>query len=63
MRLRVGGRGKTFRIVQQVRTADGTVAAEIEAVSGLMDLKERRLVADPRERFRQLAADPALFGL
>ncbi|MFB9462671.1 acyl-CoA thioesterase [Streptomyces cinereospinus] len=57
------GRGKTFRIVQQVRTADGTVAAEIEAVSGLMDLKERRLVADPRERFRQLAADPALFGL
>ncbi|WP_405621033.1 acyl-CoA thioesterase [Streptomyces sp. NBC_00076] len=57
------GEGKTFRIEQTIRKADGTVAAEITAVGGLMDLKERRLVADPREYFRELAADPGLFGL
>ncbi|MFJ5772908.1 acyl-CoA thioesterase [Streptomyces sp. NPDC093094] len=55
--------GKTFRIRQTVRKADGTVAAEIEAVGGLMDLTARRLVADPGERFKELASDPALFGL
>ncbi|WP_404189246.1 acyl-CoA thioesterase [Streptomyces tauricus] len=57
------GRGKTFRIEQTIRKTDRTVAAEITAVGGLMDLKERRLVADPREYFRALATDPRLFGL
>ncbi|GGY15357.1 acyl-CoA thioesterase [Streptomyces djakartensis] len=57
------GEGKVFRIEQIVRKADGTVAAEITAVGGLMDLKARKLVADPREYFRKLAADPGLFGL
>jgi acyl-CoA thioester hydrolase len=57
------GDGKTFRIEQTIRKADGTVAAEITAVGGLMNLAERRLVADPRERFKELAADPGLFGL
>ncbi|MES5818821.1 acyl-CoA thioesterase [Streptomyces sp. RG80] len=57
------GEGKTFRIEQTIRKADGTVAAEISAVGGLLDLTERRLVPDPRERFKELAADPALFGL
>ncbi|MXM63946.1 thioesterase [Streptomyces sp. HUCO-GS316] len=57
------GEGKTFRIEQTIRKTDGTVAAEITAVGGLLDLTERRLVADPRERFKELAADPSLFGL
>ncbi|MDH6624751.1 acyl-CoA thioester hydrolase [Streptomyces sp. LBL] len=57
------GEGKTFRIEQTIRKADGTVAAEITAVGGLMNLKERRLVADPRKRFKELASDPSLFGL
>nr|BFD81863.1 acyl-CoA thioesterase [Streptomyces sp. Xyl84] len=57
------GEGKTFRIRQSVRKADGTVAAEITAVGGLLDLKARRLVPDPQGRFKELAADPALFGL
>jgi acyl-CoA thioester hydrolase len=57
------GEGKTFRIVQVLSKADGTVAAEIEAVGGLMDLTARKLVADPRQRFRELASDPGLFGL
>ncbi|MEU4657684.1 acyl-CoA thioesterase [Streptomyces sp. NPDC023723] len=56
------GEGKTFRIRQTVRKADGTVAAEIDAVGGLMDLKARRLVPDPRARLAALASDPALFG-
>ncbi|NEB14611.1 acyl-CoA thioesterase [Streptomyces coelicoflavus] len=57
------GEGKTFRIRQVVTKADGTVAAEIDAVGGLMDLSERRLVPDPRQRFKELAAEPGLFGL
>ena len=59
----VWGEGKTFRIEQTVRRTDGTVAAEITGVGGLMDLRIRRLVADPREYFRALASDPTLFGL
>ncbi|MGW3861562.1 acyl-CoA thioesterase [Streptomyces sp. NPDC005047] len=57
------GEGKTFRIHQIIRKPDGTVAAEVEGVGGLMDLTARKLVSDPRERFKELAADPALFGL
>ncbi|MFE0369823.1 acyl-CoA thioesterase [Streptomyces tendae] len=57
------GEGKTFRIRQLVTKADGTVAAEVEAVGGLMDLRERKLVPDPRQRFKELAAEPGLFGL
>ncbi|WP_411100047.1 acyl-CoA thioesterase [Streptomyces sp. x-45] len=57
------GEGKTFRIRQLITKADGTVAAEVEAVGGLMDLSERRLVPDPRVRFKELAAEPGLFGL
>ncbi|MCF1593518.1 acyl-CoA thioesterase [Streptomyces muensis] len=55
--------GKTFRIRQTVRKTDGTVAAELTAVGGLLDLKERRMVADPQDYFKELATDPSLFGL
>ncbi|MER6079192.1 acyl-CoA thioesterase [Streptomyces sp. NPDC013157] len=57
------GGGKTFRILQKITKADGTLAAEVDAVGGLLDLKARKLVADPREVFKELASDPALFGL
>ncbi|MFD4970652.1 acyl-CoA thioesterase [Streptomyces sp. NPDC058424] len=57
------GGGKTFRILQTIRKADGTVAAEIDAVGGLLDLKARRLVPAPHDRFEQLATEPGLFGL
>jgi acyl-CoA thioester hydrolase len=57
------GGGKTFRMEQTIRKTDGTVAAEITAVGGLMDLKARKLVSDPGELFKELAADPSLFGL
>ncbi|MEU1270956.1 acyl-CoA thioesterase [Streptomyces sp. NPDC005799] len=54
--------GKTFRIEQTIRKADGTVAAEITAVGGMMDLEQRRLVPEPRKLFEELATDPSPFG-
>ena len=57
------GDGKSFRVEQTIRRTDGTVSAELISVGGLLDLKKRRLVADPREYFRALAADPSSFGL
>ncbi|MGW5605547.1 acyl-CoA thioesterase [Streptomyces sp. NPDC003753] len=57
------GAGKTFRVVQTIRKADGTVSADIASVGGLLDLRERRLVADPQGYFRALAGRPELFGL
>ncbi|MGW0905708.1 acyl-CoA thioesterase [Streptomyces sp. NPDC002853] len=59
----IWGERKTFRIEQHVRKADGTRAAEVQAVGGLLDLNERRMVADPREYFRALASDPSVLGL
>ncbi|MEU2616807.1 acyl-CoA thioesterase [Streptomyces sp. NPDC007157] len=54
--------GKTFRLLQSITKADGTPAAEVEAVGGLLDLKARRLIDRPSEVFRELASDPDLFG-
>ncbi|MFC7262098.1 acyl-CoA thioesterase [Streptomyces lutosisoli] len=59
----VWGEGKTFRIEQTIRKTDGTVAAEVTAVGGLLNLEKRRLVADPRAVFKSLASDPVAFGL
>ncbi|MGW7447004.1 acyl-CoA thioesterase [Kitasatospora sp. NPDC054795] len=55
--------GKTFQLVQRLVREDGVLAAEITGVGGILDLTERRLVADPREPLRALAADPGLLGL
>ncbi|MFD5794816.1 acyl-CoA thioesterase [Streptomyces diastatochromogenes] len=55
--------GKTFRIRQEIRKTDGTVAAEITAVGGLLNLVERKLIADPDAVFKELSADLGLFGL
>ncbi|GLX47569.1 thioesterase [Streptomyces hygroscopicus subsp. hygroscopicus] len=55
--------GKTFTVRQEIRRADGTLAAQLKGVGGLLDLKERKLVADPAKVFEELSTDPALFGL
>ncbi|MFC8920298.1 acyl-CoA thioesterase [Streptomyces sp. WAC05374] len=57
------GEGKTFRIEQTIRKTDGTVAAEVSGVGGLLDLERRRLLPNPREYFEELASDPGVFGL
>jgi len=41
------GEGKSFRIEQEIRLPDGTLAAEITNVGGLLDLEDRRLIRDP----------------
>ncbi|MEU6998076.1 acyl-CoA thioesterase [Nonomuraea sp. NPDC046570] len=41
--------GKTF-VIRQEFVVDGTVAAELDSVCGLLDLATRRLVPDPRVR-------------
>lgn len=57
------GEGKTFRVRQMVRKPDGRIAAEIDSVAGLLDLNARKLVADPRRHFKELAKEPGLLGL
>ncbi|GAA3985042.1 hypothetical protein GCM10022384_36770 [Streptomyces marokkonensis] len=48
---------------QIICKADGTVAAEIDAVGGVIGLSARKLVADPRQQFKELAAEPGVLGL
>ncbi|MFF3492660.1 acyl-CoA thioesterase [Streptomyces sp. NPDC002795] len=57
------GDGKVFRVHQTIRRADGSVAAEVSAVSGVMDLTERKLVKNPGDVFKELASDPTALGL
>ena len=57
------GSGKTFSVSQEIRRTDGVLAAEVRAMGGLLSLDDRRLVADPAARFRELATVPALLGL
>lgn len=57
------GTGKSFRVEQEIRKADGTLAAEITNVGGLMDLKSRRLIPDPGQAWRSAATSPRLLGL
>ncbi|MBC9712864.1 acyl-CoA thioesterase [Streptomyces sp. TRM66268-LWL] len=57
------GTGKTFRLTQTIRKPDGTVSAEVTALGGFLDLKERRLIAEPAARIGALAKDPSRFGL
>jgi acyl-CoA thioester hydrolase len=59
--LRDRGDGRTFAIPQRIRLADGTLAAELESVCGLLDLQRRKLAPDPLQRLASLAGDPAGF--
>src|SRR3954453_18732227 len=57
------GDGKTYRVRHLMRHVDGTLAAEISHVSGLLDLRTRRLVAVPAREWRVRAASPEFLGL
>lgn len=59
----VWGEGKRFRVEQAIRRADGILAAQISNVGGLLDLRERRLLADPAAVWRSLSTAPELLGL
>ncbi len=49
------GEGRTFRLRQEIVKLDGTLAAEVTGLGGLLDLASRKLVADPAGRLRGLA--------
>lgn len=51
------GAGKTFRMDSVITKTDGTVSAEITCTLGLMDLEQRRLVADPSGRLERAGFD------
>jgi len=59
----VFGTGKTFSMKTRLTKPDGTLSATINATVGLLDMKIRRLLVDPRERFAALVTNPSLiFG-
>ncbi|MFI0357598.1 acyl-CoA thioesterase [Actinomadura sp. 9N407] len=58
----IWGEGKTYRVEHVLRRADGTVAAEVSHVSGLLDLRTRRLVTDLAAEWHRRAARPELLG-
>jgi acyl-CoA thioester hydrolase len=51
------GPGKTFRMEHVITKLDGTLAAEISCTLGMMDLRARKLVTDPRAAFQALGVD------
>jgi acyl-CoA thioester hydrolase len=57
------GEGKTFRIVREFANHAGEPVATVTTVTGLLDLKQRKLVANPAERCQALAERPTLLGL
>ncbi|WP_330179782.1 acyl-CoA thioesterase [Nocardia sp. NBC_01503] len=59
----VWGAGKTYRVEHRFTRADGELSATITHVSGLLDLRNRRLVADPAREWAVRAKDPTLLGV
>lgn len=55
--------GKVFTIRQQIVKLDGTVSAQVDVVTGILDLKARKLVADPAAALRALSDSPDALGL
>jgi acyl-CoA thioester hydrolase len=53
------GTGKTFDLEQLIIKADGTTAAEVSCIVGLMDLDARKLLTDPRAALEARGFDPA----
>ncbi|MFQ6397184.1 acyl-CoA thioesterase [Nocardia sp. KC 131] len=59
----IWGEGKTYRVEHSFTRSDGELSATITFVSGLLDLRTRRLVADPAHEWASRATEPALLGL
>lgn len=62
-RVFVWGEGKSFRVEQEIRIADGTLAAAVTSIGGLLDLGERHLIATPGQIWRSAASSPEVLGL
>ena len=57
------GPGRTHTVEHEMRRTDGVVAAQVRIVSGLLDLRTRKLLADPAAVWRSRATRPELLGL
>ncbi|MFD3508451.1 acyl-CoA thioesterase [Nocardia sp. NPDC058666] len=57
------GQGKTYRVEHTLTRGDGEVAATVSYVAGMLDLRSRKLVADPAGVWAKYASDPTLLGL
>jgi len=57
------GEGKTYRVQHVLRRPNGDVAAEVTHVSGLLDLRTRRLLPDPKDELRRRAARSTVLGI
>ncbi|MBF6059772.1 acyl-CoA thioesterase [Nocardia terpenica] len=55
--------GKTYRVEHALTRADGELSATVSHLSGLLDLRTRRLIADPAREWARRAADPTLLCL
>ena len=53
---------KSYRVQVEFLRGD-TLAAQVVSIYGLLDLRERRLIDDPAERWRKLASHPERLGL
>ncbi len=54
------GTGRTFDVDSMITKADGTVAAEVYCIVGLMDLEARKLVTDPRAALESRGFDASI---
>ncbi|WP_239160809.1 acyl-CoA thioesterase [Virgisporangium ochraceum] len=57
------GGGKTFRVRREFHNRAAVLVAEVCTVTGLLDLRTRRLVPDPAARWRAVAGHPEILGL
>lgn len=59
----VWGGGKTYRVENTLTRTDGELVATLSHVCGLLNLDERKLVADPAAEWAARAKDLTLLGL
>lgn len=55
--------GRTHTVEHELLRTDGVVAARLRSISGLLDLRTRKLVADPAAVWRSRATRPELLDL
>jgi acyl-CoA thioester hydrolase len=51
-----------FPVSQEIRRIDGTVAAELDVLAGVLDLRTRKLLPDPGAVLRSLASAAEVLG-
>lgn len=55
--------GRTYRIKQEVRKVDGSLAAEVVTLGAVLDLARRRMVPHPAEQIVAVTEHPERLGI